>query len=326
MNRQLLGIGRMVLCAFLLLYLSFGFLYGQSARSYDLNNFTGLRIRGGHMRAEVTPSDTYSVHIEAFGNNSLEDLEVGVTSGVLLIERRSDRGSVQAYYSNRNYRFRIRISMPELRSVEMAGSGDLYVRESWTSSELSVSLSGAWDLEWSRYQGSGSVQISAGGASDVSWRELECQNLDIDLAGSCDGDFGRIRLSGDGDVDLRGASDLEANSFDFARLLRIGAGGSCDVSLKSLRGEELQVSLSGASELDCGSGRVKRLGLRLGGSCDADCSDLKSGQVQASLSGASEAEVYATESLQVDGTRCSSLSYRGSPKLEVRGRIRVKRD
>jgi len=111
--------------------------------------------------------------------------------------------------------------------------------------------------------------------------------------------------------------------------------GACDGQLVGFRGRELEISLTGASELDAdiepryldvrltGASKIKlegsaeRLDVTLIGASRMDALDFKVSRAQVKAIGASKATIYATDEIEIDASGVSSVRYKGTSNVDI---------
>jgi hypothetical protein len=96
------------------------------------------------------------------------------------------------------------------------------------------------------------------------------------------------------------------------RLDNLALSGATDAHLRQLAGPELEVHVSGASEVTL-EGKVDRLVLELSGAADLDAARLEAQSVTVRASGAGAVKVHARESLDVTASGAVSVEVSGRP-------------
>jgi len=97
----------------------------------------------------------------------------------------------------------------------------------------------------------------------------------------------------------------------------IRSSGANEFQVADLKGESLEVALSGSSNMSL-DGTVDRLAAKIDGASGLLARQLKSKQVAVAISGAGSAEVHASERLQGDISGVGSIRYAGNPGEVVR--------
>jgi hypothetical protein len=95
-------------------------------------------------------------------------------------------------------------------------------------------------------------------------------------------------------------------------LVAIDASGASDIDVQGLHGESFSLELSGASDSTL-HGNVDRFDVEISGAGELDAKNLKAKTVTLELSGAGEAEVWASESLDVELSGAGDVTYYGDP-------------
>lgn len=142
----------------------------------------------------VTRGNDFSVNIEA-EENLLEEIETNVRSSKLTIE--SDR------CLDAGKRIKITVSLPELEELEINGSGNITVPDTFQVKDIKLEIKGSGDINAklvaakikSAIMGSGNIILKGSanthetdimGSGNVKAGELPCNSSEIDVNGSGD--------------------------------------------------------------------------------------------------------------------------------------------
>lgn len=164
--------------------------------------------------------DSYEVVIDA-SDEDMGRIESEVRGSELVL-RWSD-GPFKLF-NRGDRRVRVRVTLPELRALEVAGSGDVE--------------GGTWLSE--------SMEVSVSGSGGARFDELATEELNLEVAGSgsidvarVDSALARIEIRGSGDITLAGAADRQ----------EIEVMGSGDVSAAELEGARVSVEIMGSGDV-----------------------------------------------------------------------------
>lgn len=111
------------------------------------------------------------------------------------------------------------------------------------------------------------------------------------------------------DIDLSGASSFTSSSPLLAKEISIDLTGASLFSGEIKQATKLELDASGASTAYL-SGSTAELDIDLSGACHLDASNFDASNVEGDMSGASSANVLCCESLRMDVSGASHLSYR----------------
>ncbi len=206
--------------------------FGQEKEERDVSSFTGVSL-GIHGDLYLTQGSPQKVIVQAEKN--LDEIETEVRDGVLRIKTDN--------WNSRIKGVKIWITMPEVESLNVSGSGDLLAETSIDAEELDLKVSG-----------SGKIKIP----------ELKAEEIGAAISGSGDvilagaAEEMEIRISGSGDVHAEGLKVSECG-------IKISGSGSCKIDATG----ELDVSVSGSGnvtyyndpQIDArvsGSGKVRK--------------------------------------------------------------------
>lgn len=193
-------------------------LAGEKTRTYDIKNFTGVSVGSG-MHVTVTQSDNYSISITA-DEKDFKDLTVEKRNGSLDIYY--DRSGWSWFGHHRRGDVEIKITMPELTSMDLSGgaegdismnvegksfsaetSGGAEIRGTLTCGNLSVETSGGSKVELS---GKGNNLTADGsGGSKIKLKNFAVKNVNADLSG---GSVVWVNMNGTLNSDQSGGSRL----------------------------------------------------------------------------------------------------------------------
>ncbi len=211
-------------------------IYGQSRRSYDVEDFTRLDIGGPYY---VTLKRGSNPQVELSGDSRIIDYTTVKIEGRELIVK----------FENRNWRWGnservdVTITFEELESLDVGGACNLRTEDAIEAGSFDMDISGASDVEL----------------------ELEARDLRVDVSGASS-----LELSGEvteQDVDLSGASSYKARDF-VTRECYIEASGASNGTIYVR--ERLKARANGASSVyyygdpeyvdsnSSGAGSVKR--------------------------------------------------------------------
>jgi hypothetical protein len=203
--------------------------------------------------------DDYEVVVEA-ADEDLERIETRVRGSELTI-----RWNERAFglFGNRpKGPIAVRVRLPELRGLEVAGSGDVD--------------GGAWVSE--------TFSVEVNGSGSARFAELASEELTLEVAGSgnvqvlkVDAALARIEMRGSGDAELAGSADRQ----------EIEVMGSGDVDAVELEGAQVNVQIMGSGDVrvwanDVLSAEIMGSGdVRYRGSPRVDSASHGSGRVRA---------------------------------------------
>ena len=99
--------------------------------------------------------------------------------------------------------------------------------------------------------------------------------------------------------------------------LEVSVSGAGDVTLTELDADSLDISLSGAGNINA-DGAVEKLQLRISGFGSFDGSDLQSQDTEIAISGAGNATVWTEHNLDANISGAGSIDYFGDPRVSER--------
>ena len=123
---------------------------------------------------------------------------------------------------------KLKITVPDLRSVKVNGDGDLEIKgDDFFTGDLDIEINGDGDFE-APHVNCGKLRIIINGDGDVIAKKLYCEDATIQLDGT--GDITTDLTANN--IDLQLSSDGEANLDVKCDNLNVSAGGSGEVKLK----------------------------------------------------------------------------------------------
>lgn len=187
----------------------------QERETRDVEAFTtvGFAISG---TLYISQAETHSVEIEA-DDEILEYIETVVNNGRLHIRGQEETGwfSWLGSTTRRNATADVYVTMPSLEGVSVAGSGDVIVRDTFTSDRFSVEIAGSGTIELPLEATAVTARIAGSGSMDLSGT---AERLSADIAGSGNvraGDLqvdrAEVNIAGSGDCYVHAVQQLQAN-------------------------------------------------------------------------------------------------------------------
>lgn len=193
----------------------------------NVTGFTDIDSKGS-FNVFVTQGSTYKVMLEG-GQNILNVVETTVKDKELIIKVKNGR-----VISN-NTEITVYITMPDIQSLEVSGSGDIDVQHDLITSDINLKVSGsgsihvpymeADELE-AKISGSGRIDVDGGtvyreqlnikGSGDIDLFDLIAAKAKIQISGSGSvyvhvTDQLDVEISGSGDVHYKGNPTVETS-------------------------------------------------------------------------------------------------------------------
>jgi hypothetical protein len=206
----------------------------------DVGAFDGIANSGG-FKVLVRQSSGNRIELKA-DNNLLPYIETKVVDGSKgrVLEIAPKRG----YNLNASVTPQLVIEMPQLRSISIAGSGDVRVEAMKTPS----------------------VDASISGSGNIAFDKIDSERLALKVSGS--GDVSAAGRTGQLTVSVSGSGDVKTRALE-ADEVKVSIAGSGDAKVQA--NKKLQVSIAGSGDVSyagspeismsvAGSGKVKKLG------------------------------------------------------------------
>ncbi|MFK8009051.1 MAG: head GIN domain-containing protein [Saprospiraceae bacterium] len=178
-----------------------------------INEFTGVKSRGSS-QVYITQGNDFKVEVEG-QQNIIDNIETDIQNGVWEIEFEDCQRDFDE--------LKIYITMPEIKSLEVSGSGDLFGQDVFVVENINLKV-----------DGSGSIDVAVDGATDVDARISGSGT--IKLTGTTN--YLGSKISGSGDLE---AYDLEANICN----IKIAGSGDAEVTVN----DELDVKIEGSGDV-----------------------------------------------------------------------------
>jgi hypothetical protein len=252
----------------------------------DVSDFTAVSNTGS-FEVRVSHADSFLVKVEA-QENLIAFIETYVSGSTLIVRKRN------GVCFTSGPRVIVYVSLPELESVEMTGSG-----------RLVADLADCGDFECAN-SGSGYISIDTvyaataflknTGSGKLNALEIHVDDIEIFQSGSGSVDAGTVF----------GAADVSINHSSSGRIFSELAGAG-----------DVDARLTGSGRIELG-GDAGTADFRLDGSGKIDAIDLVTSDVKATITGSGKIYVYATDWLDVLITGSGDLYYRGTPQISQR--------
>lgn len=204
-------------------------------RRFDLAGFQKVAASGSD-DVIITTGDRFSILAEG-PENWLDRLDIKVQGDTLRI------GLKKRWFSMTVGDTKIRITMPKLIGVSLAGSGSITADKA-SGPAFAGSISGFGDIRIAALNAE-DVRFSMSGAGDIV-AAGRCNTAKVGMSGSGDIDLSGLRCA-EVDIGISGSGDVKAFA---TRLAKVGISGSGDVQI--LGGGKCESRTSGSGKVSCG--------------------------------------------------------------------------
>lgn len=182
------------------------------------------KVSGPVTTKEISVADFHSIGLSIGANIYIEKgpqkVSVKGQSDLIdLIDTKVKKGSWGIEFTKRvtNYdgKLEIYITMPTVKGIAIAGSGDVYGKSNFDGlDKFSISISGAGNVQFSGSADRTSISIA--GSGDVDLTNLKAQTSKISIAGSGDADVYvtdqlTVSIAGSGDVNYKGSPKVKTS-------------------------------------------------------------------------------------------------------------------
>ena len=152
----------------------------------------------------------------------------------------------------------VKVTSPELTSVDCLGSGDFIATTDIKTNDIIVKITGSGDIKLKKVS-SDKVKLSIAGSGDIDLQQTNAKKLDVSIAGSGDIEINKVDDQCEyASLSVAGSGDIDA-MFSGCQELKCSMAGSGEIELK---GKVVNYSSSIA-----GSGEIKKTELTITGNC-----------------------------------------------------------
>ncbi len=224
----------------LVLALTSSLLLAQRRETISVGDFDEVTMKIGGT-VYITQGDKNEVILEG-DQDDIEEVNVEVRGGELTIE--SSRRSRWSFWNSSNVRLDVYVTVKELKSVTVSGSGDIVGQNAIKTNDFRARVSGSGDIEMELDSRTVDTGISGSG--------------NIELSGSATS--GRLSISGSGKLL---AENLRLDDFE-VRISGSGRGsitvyGELDVRISGSGSVYYSGDPTGVNSSISGSGKVRRI-------------------------------------------------------------------
>lgn len=320
--RQLMLVGVCVLCAALAVRRAVRAQWSRAdaprVKTYDLLGFSGVTnsLPGA---VEVSQGAVFSVQGESMYDGLLDEISVEVRDGVLVI---GASGAVRKKLSSlRRYPlFKLRVTMPQIEQLTLAGSGDVLVVTDVEVGALALTIAGSGELRTRRIRSADEVHVLLGGSGDAELGAVHGRALSVNLAGSGEVAIDDVNLQGEAELLVAGSGDLrigdvrssrmginiagsgsvQAKEVQVDREVKAWCNGSGEIALGTMRGSFLELGQSGSGDIAVASATVDKLNVQLLASGDIAVAGGSSRECEVSQRGSGDIDLLRHTSREAD--------------------------
>lgn len=185
---------------------------------------------------------------------------------------------------------RFRVIVPQLRTLELRGSGDVYVkpfefaRSDWNS-PAEIFLNGSGDIKLFAVQGA-SVQMRVKGGGNIQAASINVEQFDAFVAGAGDV-YAKELQAKEAELTVTGSGAIKVTDKSFVESLEVNIIGSGDAYLEPVDCEDAEINVVGSGDVRLG--RVAHLleasilgsgDILYSGDAELDSVELGSGEVR----------------------------------------------
>jgi len=177
--------------------------YGQNNKTYNVDSFNKLSLA---FPANVIITQGNSTSFTVEGDNSIiQKMVVENEGNELIIKKKRRRDRIRGTVT-------IRITTPELKSIEIAGSGSVKSDNAIKAESFKTSIAGSGDVNIEFKSDMTDIEVEIAGSGSVKYRgDITINDLDIEIAGS--GNFnGKSVVSKTADISIAGSGDCYVNA------------------------------------------------------------------------------------------------------------------
>ena len=249
----------------------------------DADDFTGV-TNTGSFEVRVTHADTFMVKVEA-QENLIGLIETYVSGNTLIVDKR------RGVCFNSGARMIVYVTLPELESIELSGSG-----------RLEADLAVCDDFEC-RNSGSGNISIDT----------VQAMTALLKNTGSGKLSGGEIHVD---EIDMlqSGSGTINVGTVFHAYRFHINHSSSGSVSSQLIGGDVVETKLTGSGRIEL-EGDAVNAEYRLESSGKIDAVNLEISEANVTITGSGKVYVYANDFLDVVITGSGDVYYRGDPRI-----------
>jgi len=190
-------------------------------KNVDVESFNHIIVQGSPDLI-YTQTSSGKPKIEIYGSDNIVPLiETIVNDNTLTVKFKSNTN-----ISNPG-KLEIRVTAPNIESMGVKGSGDIYIPKGMSTSNLILKVSGSGDITGKDIN-CDALNLSVGGSGDITLNRVKATNVNA-------------KVSGSGDITIDGTT----TNADYS------VAGSGDITAKNLKADNVQAVVSGSGDITC---------------------------------------------------------------------------
>lgn len=190
-------------------------------QNINVGNFNGIKLMGS---ADIVYNQsTGKPSVQVYGpHNMVELLEIRVENETLIVQFKKNT-NIQ-----NNGKLEIKVSSPQLNSMNIYGSGDVtFVNGIKSDKDIDIAIYGSGDIDGSRIN-CRQLSTAISGSGDIKLNDIKSTEI-------------KVRVSGSGDVTLTGNSQKAEYS----------VSGSGSITASMLKASIVSAHVSGSGDIEC---------------------------------------------------------------------------
>ncbi|MDX2047436.1 MAG: head GIN domain-containing protein [Chitinophagaceae bacterium] len=198
-----------------------------NAEVRKVSGFTGVTVSGA-IELYVTQSNEEKVVISARDAEDVAKIETVVENGTLKIRFKNRNNWWGNQWNTSGRKFRAYVSLPVIKKLASAGSGNIYVQGKIKADDLRIGLSGSGNFEGEVE--AGKIDVGLSGSSNVRIKgKAGTTSYSISGSGNIMGsnmaaDFCDVSISGSGNAELTVNKELSARVSGSGNVRYYGSG------------------------------------------------------------------------------------------------------
>ena len=175
-----------------------------------MKSFDGISVAGA-MDVVLIQGNEPSVQVKGDNKEAFDKLVIYVEDNTLNIES-NDKVKFFGFMGSNNFNgITVYVTMPTIKAIELAGSGDITASEAIDADDVDVKIAGSGNVEFKGSFSCNTLSVSVAGSGDVTFNKINAEKITTSIAGSGNVAYYNMdvtnvgsEIAGSGNITLKG--------------------------------------------------------------------------------------------------------------------------
>lgn len=148
-----------------------------------MKDFDGISVAGA-MNVVLVQGNGPSVQVKGDNKETFDQLVIYVEDNTLIIDSKDNAKFFGFMGSNSFDDITVYVTMPSIKAIELAGSGNITASEAINADDVDVEIAGSGNIEFKGSFSCNRLSVSVAGSGDATFNKIKANKITTSIAGS----------------------------------------------------------------------------------------------------------------------------------------------